>query len=147
MRKLNIINNVNTKSDSMMMTSGHPPGSSSPGDLHLSDQALSLCSPPLTVSTSSHLQSLYGHCPPGTVVFLQPEQTLVFKVDVGWRYIVVMISLDFVRLFVKLNFFIRFQAGALVSNPDGSTNTHLKDDDTYVYDSGKHSDRNYNWKK
>ena len=25
----------------------------------------------------------------GTVVFLQPEQTLVFKVDVGWRYIVV----------------------------------------------------------
>ena len=33
--------------------------------------------------TSSN--SLY----PGTVVFLQPEQTLVFKVDVGWRYIVV----------------------------------------------------------
>ena len=63
---------------------------SEPGkDLHLSDQALSLCSPPLTVSTSSHLQSLYSHCPPGTVVFLQPEQTLVFKVDVGWRYIVV----------------------------------------------------------
>ena len=63
-------------------------------DLHLADQALSLCSPPLTVSTSSHLQSLYGHCPPGTVVFLQPEQTLVFKVDIGWRYIVVRFILQ-----------------------------------------------------
>ena len=60
--------------------------------LQVSDQALSSCSPPLTVSSSSRLGSLYGHCPPGTVVFLQPEQTLVFKVDVGWRYIVVSIS-------------------------------------------------------
>ena len=59
--------------------------------LQVSDQALSSCSPPLTVSSSSRLGSLYGHCPPGTVVFLQPEQTLVFKVDVGWRYIVVSI--------------------------------------------------------
>ena len=42
--------------------------------------------------------------------------------------------------------FVYFQAGALVSNPDGGTNTYLKDDDTYVYDSG-HSNRNYNWKK
>ena len=79
-----------------MMNSAGPEESrrqSEPGpELHLSDQAISLCSPPLTVSTSSHLQSLYGHCPPGTVVFLQPEQTLVFKVDVGWRYIVVSYS-------------------------------------------------------
>ena len=73
-RKINMINSASSEENS---------------DLQLSDQALSLCSPPLTVSTSSHLQSLYGHCPPGTVVFLQPEQTLVFKVDVGWRYIVV----------------------------------------------------------
>ena len=53
----------------------------------------------------------------------------------------------FCQTLCKAQFFIRLQAGALVSNPDGSTNTHLKDDDTYVYDSGKHSDRNYNWKK
>ena len=73
-----------------MINSASSEEDSDPGPgLQLSDQALSLCSPPLTVSTSSHLQSLYGHCPPGTVVFLQPEQTLVFKVDVGWRYIVV----------------------------------------------------------
>ena len=78
-RKINMINSASTSE------ADTDPG---PG-LLLSDQALSLCSPPLTVSTSSHLQSLYGHCPPGTVVFLQPEQTLVFKVDVGWRYIVV----------------------------------------------------------
>ena len=58
----------------------------------MSEQALTSCSPPLTVSSSSRLGSLYGHCPPGTVVFLQPEQTLVFKVDVGWRYIVVSID-------------------------------------------------------
>merc|ERR1719195_268997 len=113
MRKLNIINNVNTKSDSMRMTS--PP--------HLSDQALSLCCPPLTVSTSSHLQSLYSHCPPGTVVFLQPEQTLVFKVDVGWRYIV---------------------AGGLVSNSD--TGRNLKEEETFVYDSPAFSNRDYKWK-
>ena len=75
-------------------------------DLHLADQALSLCSPPLTVSTSSHLQSLYGHCPPGTVVFLQPEQTLVFKVDIGWRYIVVRFILQgrATKCLGKLNF-------------------------------------------
>ena len=80
MRKINMMNSASPEENL-------PP---EPGqDLHLSDQALSLCSPPLTVSTTSHLQSLYSHCPPGTVVFLQPEQTLVFKVDVGWRYIVV----------------------------------------------------------
>ena len=82
-RKINLINSASSEE-----TLSSDPGPASPG-LRLSDQALSLCSPPLTVSTSSHLQSLYGHCPPGTVVFLQPEQTLVFKVDVGWRYIVV----------------------------------------------------------
>ena len=52
---------------------------------------LSQCSPPLTASTSARLQQLHNHCPPGTVVFLQPEQTLVFKVDIGWRYIVVIL--------------------------------------------------------
>ena len=60
--------------------------------LQVSEQALTSCSPPLPVSSSTRLGSLYGHCPPGTVVFLQPEQTLVFKVDVGWRYIVVSID-------------------------------------------------------
>ena len=88
MRKLNLINTVNPPPSVSMGSTSSSSLPSSP-EVRLSDQALSLCSPPLTVSTSSHLQSLYGHCPPGTVVFLQPEQTLVFKVDVGWRYIVV----------------------------------------------------------
>ena len=81
MRKINMMNSAEEKV---------PPEAGQ--DVEMSEQALSLCSPPLTVSTTSHLQSLYSHCPPGTVVFLQPEQTLVFKVDVGWRYIVVSLK-------------------------------------------------------
>ena len=48
-RKINLINSASSEEDS-------DPGTG----LHLSDQALSLCSPPLTVSTSSHLQSLFS---------------------------------------------------------------------------------------
>ena len=76
-RKLKVLSSSKSLSDSLMMSDS------------ISEPHLGLCSPPLTVSTRSHLQSLYGHCPPGTVVFLQPEQTLVFKVDKGWRHIVV----------------------------------------------------------
>ena len=63
MRKLNLINTANPPPSSSMGSSS----SSSPSmpEVRLSDQALSLCSPPLTVTSSSHLQSLYGHCPPG----------------------------------------------------------------------------------
>ena len=60
MRKLNLINTANPPALPSLGSS-----SSSLAELHLSDQALSLCSPPLTVTSSSHLQSLYGHCPPG----------------------------------------------------------------------------------
>lgn len=63
MRKLNLINTANPPPSASMGSSS----SSSPSmpEVRLSDQALSLCSPPLTVTSSSHLQSLYGHCPPG----------------------------------------------------------------------------------
>ena len=67
MRKLNLINTVNPPPlASMGSTSSSSSLPSSP-EVRLSDQALSLCSPPLTVTSSSHLQSLYGHCPPGII--------------------------------------------------------------------------------
>ena len=86
MRKLNLLNTGRPVSLTSMP--GSPTGgvSEASGGTH-SD--LGQCSPPLTASTSAQLQQLHNHCPPGTVVFLQPEQTLVFKVDIGWRYIVV----------------------------------------------------------
>ena len=62
MRKLNLINTANPPPSASMGSSSSSP---SMPEVRLSDQALSLCSPPLTVTSSSHLQSLYGHCPPG----------------------------------------------------------------------------------
>ena len=47
------------------------------------------CNPPLSAASVTQLAATHGHCPPGTVVFLQTDQTLVFKVDTGWRYIMV----------------------------------------------------------
>jgi hypothetical protein len=44
-----------------------------------------LCS----AATVDQLRQRHAHCPPGTVVFLQSEQTLAFRVDVGWRYLMV----------------------------------------------------------
>ena len=87
MRKLNMLNTG--RPVSLTGAPGSPVGGVSEvsGENH---SELSSCSPPLTASTSAQLQQLHSHCPPGTVVFLQPEQTLVFKVDIGWRYIVVI---------------------------------------------------------
>lgn len=45
------------------------------------------CAPPLSVATVDQLRTRHAHCPPGTVVFLQSEQTLAFRVDIGWRYL------------------------------------------------------------
>ena len=88
MRKLNLLNTG--RPVSMTSLPGSPVGGVSEvsGD---KPSELSQCLPPLTASTSAQLQRLHNHCPPGTVVFLQPEQTLVFKVDIGWRYIVVIL--------------------------------------------------------
>ena len=90
MRKLNLLNTGRPVSLTSI------PGGTIGGVSEVSGDAsieLSKCSPPLISSTSAQLQQLYSHCPPGTVVFLQPEQTLVFKVDNGWRYIVVRLLL------------------------------------------------------
>ena len=90
MRKLNLLNTGRPVSLTSMP--GSPTGgvSEASGETH-SD--LGQCSPPLTASTSAQLQQLHNHCPPGTVVFLQPEQTLVFKVDIGYHYIVIRLLL------------------------------------------------------
>ena len=78
-------------------------------------------------------------------MFLQPEQTLVFKVDVGWRYIVVChcvfhkSPLSLHRSLLSL-----YQAGGLVSNSD--TGRNIKDEETFVYESPSFSNRDYKWK-
>ena len=84
-RKLNLLNSG--RPVSMTSVAGEPTSGISGTS---QEPKLGQCSPPLTASTTAQLKQLHNHCPPGTVVFLQPEQTLVFKVDVGWRYIVVI---------------------------------------------------------
>jgi len=124
MRKLNMLNTG--RPVSLTGAPGSPVGGVSEvsGENH---SELSSCSPPLTASTSAQLQQLHSHCPPGTVVFLQPEQTLVFKVDIGWRYIV---------------------AGGLVSA--GEDSNAVKEEDTFVWGGSQYegdSHTQYNWGK
>jgi len=47
----------------------------------------SSCNPPTTISSRQGLEKDLRHCPPGTIAFLQDEQSIVFKVDSGWRYL------------------------------------------------------------
>ena len=46
------------------------------------------CSLTITVSTRQGLEQELGHCPPGSLAFLKDEQSMVFKVELGWRYLV-----------------------------------------------------------